>query len=55
MCAQQLNQCSEDLAFANTSRSRSIVHEIWTRNENGKLFVDWLDVIKEWEWELWLV
>jgi hypothetical protein len=45
----------EELAFNNVKRSRSIVHEIWRRNQGGKVFIDWLDIIKEYDWELWLV
>jgi hypothetical protein len=43
------------LAFKNVSRSRQVVHEVWKRNQDGKVFVDWMDVVSEWEWELFLV
>ena len=46
---------SNDLGFLNTSRSQKIVHEVWARNQEGRLCVDWLDVVAEYDWELFLV
>lgn len=36
-------------------RSRKLVHEVWKRNQEGKVFVDWLDIVAEWDWEIYLV
>lgn len=44
-----------DLGFRNVERSRQVVHEVWKRNQEGRLFVDWLDIVQEWEWELYIV
>jgi transcriptional activator protein UGA3 len=55
MSRNPAKQSSEELAFGNTKRSRVVVHEIWKRNQGGKVFIDWLDIIKEWDWQLWLV
>ena len=44
-----------DMGFKNLARSRQVVHEVWNRNQNGQVMVDWLDVIQEWDWELYLV
>jgi hypothetical protein len=43
------------MGFKNLARSRQVVHEVWNRNQNGQVMVDWLDVIQEWDWELYLV
>lgn len=45
----------EEYAFRNIPRSRIIVAELWKRNDHGRIYVDWLDVVEEYEWELWLV
>ncbi|KAL1410868.1 hypothetical protein Q8F55_001811 [Vanrija albida] len=41
--------------FLNVPRSRKLVHEVWKRNQDGKVFVDWLDIVAEWDWEIYLV
>lgn len=44
-----------DLGFKNVARSRQVVEEVWSRNQGGQVSVDWLDIVQEWEWELFLV
>jgi hypothetical protein len=45
----------DDWAFKNIGRSRKIAEEVRRRNNDGQAHVDWLDVVEEYEWELWLV
>jgi len=40
------------LGFLNTSRSRKIVRDVWSRNNNGELLVDWVDILIEYDWEI---
>lgn len=38
--------------FLNLQRSRTIVEEVWSRNCGGALYVDPIDVMEEFGWEL---
>ena len=42
-------------AFKNIPRSRRIAQEVRSRNDEGRRYVDWIHVVEEYEWELWLV
>ncbi|WWD17573.1 hypothetical protein CI109_102014 [Kwoniella shandongensis] len=44
-----------DFGFLNVERSRKIVQEVWTRNSGGQVFVDWLDILEEYDWEIFIV
>ncbi|KAK6910371.1 hypothetical protein I203_104403 [Kwoniella mangroviensis CBS 8507] len=44
-----------EFGFRNVERSRKIVHELWKKNADGKVFVDWLDVLEENDWEIYVV
>ncbi|ORY27123.1 fungal-specific transcription factor domain-domain-containing protein [Naematelia encephala] len=44
-----------DFEFLNVSRSRTIVNEVWAKNSNGSVFVDWLDILAEFDWEIFVV
>jgi hypothetical protein len=46
---------SKDMAFANIQRSLKVVEEVWQRYEDGGAWVDWLDVVSEFDWELFVV
>jgi hypothetical protein len=46
---------STDFAFGNVPRSRKVFREVWSQNQGGKVFVDWVDVVDEFDWELFLV
>nr|XP_019046014.1 hypothetical protein I302_04754 [Kwoniella bestiolae CBS 10118]OCF24944.1 hypothetical protein I302_04754 [Kwoniella bestiolae CBS 10118] len=46
---------SAEFGFRNVERSRKIVHELWKKNVDGKVFVDWLDVLEENDWEIYVV
>ncbi|PWN48811.1 hypothetical protein IE53DRAFT_398972 [Violaceomyces palustris] len=53
---QQLYETfSDDFAFMNLGRSHRIIKEVWSRNQQGRIFVDWLDIVEEFDWELFLV
>jgi transcriptional activator protein UGA3 len=43
------------MAFANIQRSLKVVEEVWQRYEDGGAWVDWLDVVSEFDWELFVV
>ena len=47
--------CSRDLAFLNVPRSHKVVQEVWRRSDAEGRQVDWLDVVQEWDWDLYLV
>lgn len=36
----------------NVAKSWKIVQEVWNRNQEGRVYVDWLDIIVDWDWEL---
>jgi transcriptional activator protein UGA3 len=44
-----------DYAFGNVARSRRVYREVWRQNQGGRIFVDWVDVLTERDWELFLV
>jgi hypothetical protein len=44
-----------DLAFLNVPRSHKVVQEVWRRSDAEGRQVDWLDVVQEWDWDLYLV
>ncbi|KAK8858953.1 hypothetical protein IAR55_003184 [Kwoniella newhampshirensis] len=44
-----------DFGFLNVERSRKIVQEVWARNSGGQVFVDWLDILEEYDWEIFVV
>jgi transcriptional activator protein UGA3 len=44
-----------DWAFRNIPRSRRIAQEVRARNDAGQRHVHWLDVVEEYDWQLWLV
>ncbi|KAJ9102980.1 hypothetical protein QFC19_004537 [Naganishia cerealis] len=44
-----------DLAFLNVPRSHKVVQEVWRRSDAEGRQVDWLDVLQEWDWDLYLV
>ncbi|WWC61542.1 uncharacterized protein I303_104126 [Kwoniella dejecticola CBS 10117] len=44
-----------EFGFRNVERSRKIVHEQWKKNSDGSNFVDWLDVLGENDWEIFVV
>ncbi len=46
---------SKDMAFANIQRSLKIVEEVWRRYDRGGAWVDWLDVVADFDWELFIV
>ncbi|KAK6466032.1 putative transcriptional regulator [Scheffersomyces coipomensis] len=37
---------------ANVTRVLDIVHEVWNRNQNGELWVDWIEICREKNWDL---
>jgi transcriptional activator protein UGA3 len=39
----------------NVPRSRKLVREVWARNEGRIDPLDWLDVVVEYDWEVYLV
>ncbi|GMK57954.1 hypothetical protein CspeluHIS016_0407880 [Cutaneotrichosporon spelunceum] len=39
--------------FLNVPRSRALMHEVWARNQEGRAFVDWLDIVLEYDWEMY--
>ncbi|BEJ02047.1 hypothetical protein CcaverHIS631_0607290 [Cutaneotrichosporon cavernicola] len=41
--------------FLNVPRSRTLMHEVWARNQEGRAFVDWLDIVLEYDWEVYFV
>ena len=41
-----------DFTFNNCERSRKLIECVWQRNDEGKIFVDWLDVLQEFDWEI---
>lgn len=43
------------MSFSNVPRSLTIVHEVWARNDQGRKVVDWLDIVQEYDWEIFLV
>ena len=43
---------SNSLGFLNTSRSRKIVRDVWSRNNHGEVLVDWVDILIEYDWEI---
>jgi hypothetical protein len=43
------------MAFANISRSLKVVEEVWRRYDAGAAWVDWLDVVSDFDWELFVV
>ncbi|CED83530.1 Protein of unknown function DUF3468 [Phaffia rhodozyma] len=45
----------DQFRFLNVSRSRMLVYTVWERNDRGSLFVDWLDVAAEFDWDLFFV
>jgi transcriptional activator protein UGA3 len=45
----------DQFGFHNVPRSKRIVNAVWDRNEQGKAFVDWLDIVAEYDWDLFLV
>ncbi|OCF31007.1 hypothetical protein I316_07278 [Kwoniella heveanensis BCC8398] len=46
---------SAEFGFRNVERSRKLVNDVWSRNLGGSIFVDWLDVIEENDWEIFMV
>ncbi|EHK16454.1 uncharacterized protein TRIVIDRAFT_40532 [Trichoderma virens Gv29-8] len=42
----------DKLAFLNMSRSRQIVQRLWDQNQGGRLFVHWLDILADFDWEI---
>lgn len=44
-----------EYAFGNIARSRRVYREVWSRNDGGKVFVDWVDIVEEFDWEIFLV
>lgn len=44
-----------EYGFLNVERSRKIVHEVWARNQDGQLHMDWLDLLEEYDWEIFVV
>jgi hypothetical protein len=44
-----------ELGFRAVNRSRRLVQEVWDGNQGGRVYVDWLDVLIELEWELFLM
>lgn len=38
----------------NLNRVKSVIDELWLRNENGDKYVDWIDIVKEFKWEICL-
>ncbi|WVQ77263.1 hypothetical protein IAR50_006947 [Cryptococcus sp. DSM 104548] len=44
-----------DFGFLNVERSRKIVHEVWSRNAGGTVHFDWLDLLEEYDWEIFVV
>ncbi|OWZ62588.1 hypothetical protein AYX14_00008 [Cryptococcus neoformans] len=44
-----------EYGFLNVERSRKIVHEVWARNQGGQLHMDWLDLLEEYDWEIFVV
>ncbi|WVF71737.1 hypothetical protein IAT40_006545 [Kwoniella sp. CBS 6097] len=46
---------SSEFGFRNVERSRKLVNDVWARNAGGSIFVDWLDVIEENDWEIFMV
>ncbi|TYJ53754.1 hypothetical protein B9479_005592 [Cryptococcus floricola] len=45
----------QDFGFLNVERSRKIVHEVWSRNVGGAAHFDWLDLLEEYDWEIFVV
>jgi hypothetical protein len=57
-CVLELKSCADDsfiLGFNNAKRSLKLAERVWERNDSGKVAVDWLDIIEEFAWELYLV
>ncbi|WRT66087.1 uncharacterized protein IL334_003040 [Kwoniella shivajii] len=56
---QRSDRIYEDLynefGFRNIERSQKIVHDFWKNNADGSQFVDWLDVVEENDWEIFVV
>ncbi|WVR07312.1 hypothetical protein IAU60_004353 [Kwoniella sp. DSM 27419] len=44
-----------EFGFRNVERSRKIVHDVWKKNADGTMFVDWIDVLVENDWEIYVV
>lgn len=40
------------MGHRNVTKSWKIVQEVWNRNQEGRVYVDWLDIIVDWDWEL---
>ncbi len=36
----------------NVARSKKIVKEVWARNQDGKVSVDWMNVLADFDWEI---
>ncbi|KAL6821853.1 fungal-specific transcription factor domain-containing protein [Trichoderma sp. SZMC 28015] len=42
----------DKLAFLNMSRSRQIVQKLWDQNQGGRLFIHWLSILADFDWEI---
>lgn len=45
----------EQFGFGNNPRSMKIVKEVWARRAVTSEPVDWVDIVQEWEWEIFIV
>lgn len=52
---QMVRYNRHEYGFLNVERSRKIVHEVWARNQGGQLHMDWLDLLEEYDWEIFVV
>lgn len=42
--------------FLNIHRSKKLVRDVWARNQEGRVFVDWIDIVQtELDWEIFVV
>lgn len=55
MTDQMVRYNRHEYGFLNVERSRKIVHEVWARNQGGQLHMDWLDLLEEYDWEIFVV
>lgn len=46
---------SDDISFMHLTRSRRLVEEVWNRNQEGEMLVDWVDILEQWGWEMFFV
>ncbi|KAK6456127.1 putative transcriptional regulator [Scheffersomyces xylosifermentans] len=49
---QRLATVVRTYKVANLRRIVDIIHEVWTRNQDGNICVDWIDVCEEKNWDL---